>query len=113
MIAAHQAAVQVHFQNRFGSVEARAQYVTCVGVQIASGKLVVVDFTAGWCGPCRMVAPQYEALSGKYPDVLFTKVVQDNNPEICETEGEPTGETDDQEDTCRRAERLSAYPSAV
>jgi hypothetical protein len=39
-----------------------------------------------------MVAPQYEALSGKYPDVLFTKVVQDNNPEICETEGEPTGE---------------------
>lgn len=60
-----------------------------------------------------MVAPQYEALSGKYPDVLFTKVVQDNNPEICETEGKPMGETDDQEDTCRRAERLSAYPSAV
>jgi hypothetical protein len=37
-----------------------------------------------------MVAPQYEALSGKYPDVLFTKVVQDNTPEICDTEGRST-----------------------
>ena len=38
------------------------------------GKLLVAQFTATWCGPCRRVAPQYEALARRTPDVEFIKV---------------------------------------
>lgn len=43
--------------------------------QIVNGNnMVIVDFWAPWCGPCRSFAPAYEAASEKYPDVVFAKV---------------------------------------
>lgn len=50
---------------------------------INSGKPVVVDFWAEWCGPCRMVGPIVEELAKEYEEkVIIGKVDVDSNDEI-------------------------------
>lgn len=41
---------------------------------IAGNGIVLVDFWASWCGPCRMFAPVYETVSADNPDIVFAKV---------------------------------------
>merc|ERR1712212_26501 len=40
----------------------------------AGNKVVVVDFFATWCGPCKMIAPKIEAMEKEMSDVVFIKV---------------------------------------
>jgi len=48
----------------------------------AANKLVVVDFYATWCGPCKMIAPKLEEMASQFTDVIFLKVDVDDNEEV-------------------------------
>ena len=49
-----------------------------------SGKTVLVDFYADWCGPCKMLAPVIDAVSETNTDVKFVKVNVDEIPDLAE-----------------------------
>eukprot|EP01080_Neovahlkampfia_damariscottae_P010136 gene10136-2555_t len=61
--------VKIHNENEFNEA-------------IQTDKLVVVDFTASWCGPCRYIAPKFSELSNQYENVLFLKVDVDEIPKL-------------------------------
>ena len=53
----------------------------------AGDSLVVIDFYATWCGPCRVVAPMMEKLSQEYNEVVFLKVDVDSAPQLAAVYG--------------------------
>ena len=49
---------------------------------LSKNPLVLVDFWATWCGPCRMLSPIVEEVAAETPDVVFAKVDVDQNMEL-------------------------------
>ena len=49
---------------------------------IVDNDMVLVDFWADWCGPCKMFAPVYETVSADHPDVVFAKVDTEAQQEL-------------------------------
>jgi thioredoxin 1 len=49
---------------------------------VTGSEIVLIDFWAAWCGPCRRFAPVYDKAAERHPDIVFGKVDTETQPEL-------------------------------
>ncbi|GJP42400.1 hypothetical protein CLOM_g1967 [Closterium sp. NIES-68] len=68
-------------------VRDQGEWDRCHGQSKSKNMLLVVDFTATWCGPCRIIGPVFEQLSSQYTNAIFAEVDVDENGDISQESG--------------------------
>ena len=54
---------------------------------IDTDKVVLIDFFAQWCGPCKMMSPIIEKIADEHPEYVVGKVDVDDDPELAQAFG--------------------------
>jgi thioredoxin 1 len=63
-------------------IQSESELNSLLNASESRGKVVIVDFFAPWCGPCRRFAPRFDELANLNPNAVFCKVDVDELPEL-------------------------------
>ncbi|KAJ0265902.1 Thioredoxin H7 [Hirschfeldia incana] len=66
-------------------MESRRQWRSLFDSMKGSNKLLVIDFTAAWCGPCKAMEPRVKEIVSRYPEVVFARVDVDRFMDVAGT----------------------------
>ncbi|KAG7657891.1 Thioredoxin domain [Arabidopsis suecica] len=66
-------------------IESRRQWKSLFDSMQGSNKLLVIDFTAVWCGPCKAMEPRVREIASKYSEAVFARVDVDRLMDVAGT----------------------------